>query len=83
VRGSSTGVRCQVSVFYVSILKNWQKAVTPVKTGAQKLCNQLKKQDSGYRIDSGTGFAGMTKNAVFRVFANSSILTPDTRNLKP
>ena len=26
-----------------------QKVVTPVKTGVQKLCNQLKKLDSGFR----------------------------------
>jgi hypothetical protein len=33
-----------------------------VKTGVQALYNWLKRLDSGYRIESGTGFAGMTEN---------------------
>jgi hypothetical protein len=51
------------------------KVVTPVKTGVQKLCNQLKNWIPA--------FAGMTKNGVFRLFTRSSKLRNQMQGEEP
>jgi hypothetical protein len=45
-----------------------------VKTGVQKLYNQLKKLDSGLAVIPDPIRDGMTKNGVYRLFTGSSSL---------
>jgi hypothetical protein len=59
-----------------------KKIVTPVKTGVHSIYKSLKRMDSGACPGLDPGFAGMTKNHLFRVFTNSSKLMTENLPIK-
>jgi len=49
-----------------------EKVVTPVKTGVQEGCKDLKELDSGACPGADPGLAGMTEIGIFRIFTRPS-----------